>query len=244
MLFKPFQAQWVSFDLASFEPGVAEASVIESIPDNVREQTLMFTTNQLQKTQPRNDYAELLKLSILFLGNVPPLGVKYRNPGPVHHARWMSKLLYVFKIWMFCQQFKLTTHKEKDLKKLCIFGILVYIEAWFTAPVAQESPRRNLNLTKLLLQLPNAAVLKSTLNKLSKHFSYLSKELLALSFFDDNVLLEVKRRIVGKLQGEDDEEEPAKRPQYQAFLKDKQLDDLVTPKTKKFFHKLRLDTSF
>ena len=45
LLFKRFQAQWASFDLTSFEPGVAEASVIESIPDNVREQKLMFATN-------------------------------------------------------------------------------------------------------------------------------------------------------------------------------------------------------
>ena len=146
---------------------------------------------------------------------------------------------------MFCKQFKLTTHEQKSLKVLCIFGILVYIEACFIAPVAQEAPRRDLNLTKSLLQLPNAAVSKSKLNKLLKHFWYLSEELVALSFFDDDVLLEVKRRMVGKLQGEDDEEEPAKRPQYQtSFLKDKQLDDLVTPKTNKFFHKLRLDTSF
>ena len=37
LLFKRFQAQWESIDLTSFVPGVAEASVIESIPDNVRE---------------------------------------------------------------------------------------------------------------------------------------------------------------------------------------------------------------
>ena len=68
---------------------------------------------------------------------------------------------------------------------------------------------------------------------------------MTLSFFDDDVSLEVKRRMVGKLQGEDDKEEPAKRPKYQAsFFKNKQLDDFVTPKTNKFFHKLRLDTSF
>ena len=146
---------------------------------------------------------------------------------------------------MFCKKFKLTTHEEKGLKGLCIFGIPIYIEAWFVAPVVQEALRRDLNLTKSLLQLPNAAVSKSKLNKISKHFWYLSEELVTLSFFDDDVSLEVKRRMVGKLQGEDDEEEPARRSKYQtSFLKDKQLDDFVTPKTNKFFHKLRLDTSF
>ena len=87
LLFKQFQAQWASFDLTSFEPGVAKSNVIENIPDNVREQTLIFETDQLQKVQPRDNYAKLLKLSILFLGNVPPQEVKFRNLGPVHHAR-------------------------------------------------------------------------------------------------------------------------------------------------------------
>ena len=155
----------------------------------------MFATDQLQKTQPRDDYAALLELSIIFLENVPFQGVKFRNPRPVHHARWTSKLLYDFKIWMFRKQFKLTTHEEKGLKELCIFGILVYIEAWFTAPVAREAPRRDVNLTKSLLQLVNE---KNTLNKLSKHFWYFSEELVALSFFN-NFSLEVKRRMVGKL---------------------------------------------
>ena len=95
---------------------------------------------------------------------------------------------------MFRKQFKLATHKEKDLKELCIFGILVYIKAWFTAPVAQEAS--DLNLTKSLLQPPNVAVSKSTLNKLSKHFWYLSEEFVALSFFNGDVSLEVKRRMV------------------------------------------------
>lgn len=245
LLFKRFQARWESFNSTSFEPGIAEVSVCAVIPDDVRQQTLKFATNQLQNIQPRDDYLELLELSILFLGDAPPGGVKFRAPGPVHHARWMSKLLYAFKIYMFRKQFKLTAEEEKGLKELCIFGILVYIEAWFTAPVAQEAPRRDLLLTKSLLQLPNAEISKATSNKLLKHFWYLSEELVALSFFDDAVPPEVKQRMVGKLQDEDDEEEPLKRPEYQAsFIKDKNLEDFVTPKTMKFFNKLRLDTSF
>ena len=112
----------------------------------------MFAPDQLQKTQPRDDYAELFELSILFLENVLPQGVKFRNLGPVHYAHWMSKLLYAFKIWMFHKQFKFTIHEQKGLEELCIFGILVYTEACFTAPVAQKALWRDLNLTKSLLQ--------------------------------------------------------------------------------------------
>jgi len=49
--------------------------------------------------------------------------------------------------------------------------------------------------------------------------------------------------MIAKLQKEVDEEEPIKRPHYQAlFLKAKQLDDFVTSNTMKFIKKLWLDT--
>jgi hypothetical protein len=245
LLFKRFQGRWESIDPTSFEPGITEESVSAVITDDIRNQTLKFATDQLEKVQPRDDYLELLELAMIFLGNVPPRGVKFRAPGPVHHARWMSKLLYAFKIWMFRKQFRLTAKEEKALKELCIFGILVYIEAWFTAPNALEAPRRDLTLIKSLLQLPNAAISKATSDKMSKHLWYLSEELVALAFFDDAVPSETKQRMIAKLQGEDDEDEPLKRPQYQAsFLKEKHLEDFVTPKTMRFFKKLRLDTNF
>ena len=51
--------------------------------------------------------------------------------------------------------------------------------------------------------------------------------------------------MIAKLQGEDDEEEPLKRPQYQAsFLIEKHLEGFITPETMGFFKKLRLDTNF
>ena len=83
-------------------------SVSAVIIDDIRHQRLHFATDQLEKIQPRDDYLELRELAMIFLGNVPPRGVKFRAPGPVHHARWISKLLHAFKIWMFRKQFRLT----------------------------------------------------------------------------------------------------------------------------------------
>ena len=61
---------------------------------------MQFATNHLEKKQPRDDYLKLLELFLL-LGGIPPRGAKFRAPGPVHHARLLSKLLYALKILLF-----------------------------------------------------------------------------------------------------------------------------------------------
>ena len=91
----------------------------------------------------------------MFLGSVRPPGVNFRTPGPVHHARVMRKLFETFKNYVFRKQFKLTAKEEKGFKDLCLFGILIYIEAWFTAPIAKEAPRRDLKLAKSISKISN-----------------------------------------------------------------------------------------
>ena len=81
----------------------------------------------------------------------------------------MSKLLYVSKILMFRKQFRLTVKEEKAANELCIFGILVYIEAWFTASNGLETYRSGLILLGHFFNFPKAATSKATSYKMSKH---------------------------------------------------------------------------
>ena len=50
-----------------------------------------------KNTWPREDYRELLMLAIVCLGGEVP-SFQFRLPGPDHHARWMSKVIYTLKI--------------------------------------------------------------------------------------------------------------------------------------------------
>ena len=45
---------------------------------------------------PREDYRELLELSILYLGGCLP-NFKFQTPGPVHHARFMAKAGFILE---------------------------------------------------------------------------------------------------------------------------------------------------
>src|SRR6218665_3249968 len=40
--------------------------------------------------------------------------------GAMHHAHWMSKVIYSLRIWMFNAQFKLTRAQERGLRDVCV----------------------------------------------------------------------------------------------------------------------------
>ncbi|KAG0724105.1 hypothetical protein GWK47_041316 [Chionoecetes opilio] len=93
---------------------------------------------------------ELVKLVIIFLGGAPPGGIRFLAPEAMHQARWMSKVLYSFKIWMFRGQFRLTKKEERGLQRLCLFVVRVYAKAWIEASFSVQAPRLDLELIKAL----------------------------------------------------------------------------------------------
>ena len=44
------------------------------------------------------------ELTIIILGKDPRRSIPFRKPGPIHHARWMSKAIYAFKLYLFRKQ--------------------------------------------------------------------------------------------------------------------------------------------
>ena len=106
-IFKRFQMHWSNIDQSKYMEGVQDDSVKSSVKDfetGVSE----FLRLQLTKVQPRDDYLELIKLCLIFLGKVPSGDVCFRIPGAFHHARWMAKAIYSLKIFIFREQFHMT----------------------------------------------------------------------------------------------------------------------------------------
>ncbi|KAG7166730.1 hypothetical protein Hamer_G010380 [Homarus americanus] len=101
------------------------------------------------------DYRDLLELSIIFLGGIPPRGISFKASGGIHRARWIAKAIYSMKLWMFRAQFKLSPREEIGLKAVCDFIIKVYLKAWYLAPVPQLAPAQDLWLLKELQRYHN-----------------------------------------------------------------------------------------
>ena len=128
LLFRRFRSHWESIDQRHFQDASTDEVTQAGVAD-VREDVLSFVTTAMQDEQPRADYREVLELTAIFLGSSPSRGTHFRTPGAMHQARWMSKIIYTFKVWMFRSQFSLTAHEERGLRDLCVFFSRVYVRA-------------------------------------------------------------------------------------------------------------------
>ena len=72
-----------------------------------KDDVITLAMAQLTEFQPTNDYFELLELTIIFLGAIPPSGIHFCYPGAHHRASWMARVIYSLKMWLFCSEYPL-----------------------------------------------------------------------------------------------------------------------------------------
>jgi len=231
-LFKRFQTQWHFLDQGNYQDASTDETVINSLRE-VRGSVVSFIRDQLDLVQPRDDYRELLELTLIFLGETPARGARFMKPGAMHQARWMSKVLYSFK--MFRNQFHLTPREEKGLRDICIFIVYLYVKAWITCPKATSAPANDLQFLKDLVsyEVIHPEISKTATKKFLNHLWYLSEELVGLALFDEAVDIEVKREIIQRIKNSNEsEEQPAKRAQVNPkFIMDQSLDNFASKKS-------------
>lgn len=244
-IFKRFQKRWPQINQENFKTVNADPEILMYVED-VSNIMISFATHQLKQFQPRDDYKELLNLTIIFLGGTPEKGVSFRAPAGLHRARWMAKAIYALKIYLFREQLKLTNREIKGIKDVCIFIVRIYIKYWFQAPCASSAPKNDLQLLKDLVAYEkiNYSLAKAAMKKIMGHLWYLSEELVAFAFFDNEVSLKTKQRMVTALETPGIEDSP-KRPtlDYDLILA-KNLEDFVSNHTLSFFNTIGVSCDF
>ena len=97
LLFKRLKSCWKYIDQNAFEDAKTDQNIAKSLGD-INGDITDFIKTKLLEVQPRNDYRELLELSLIVLGGTPIRGIRFTAPGAMHQARWMSKVIYSMKI--------------------------------------------------------------------------------------------------------------------------------------------------
>ena len=166
VIFQRFQKQWLFIDKTKYQTALSDEQILGAVAVN-RQHMITFAQDQLDKYQPRNDYQELLKLTIIFLGGSPTKGISFKSPEGLYYAKWMAKITYSLKIWIFCAQFKLTTRETNGVQEISLFAISLYLEAWFTAPF------QDLHFLKAINQYPNQNISYIAMKKFLAHLWYL-----------------------------------------------------------------------
>ena len=250
-LFRRFQEYWPNIDQAAYQP-CNDSRLCGDHLSALKSESVTFCINVLTAETgciPREDYMELLELTLIFLGEVPPRGVRFRAPGAFHHARWMSKLLYVLKLNLFQDQFQLTKHESSSCLEFGLFVALIYCKAWTTCAFPADAPNNDLCLIRALTNYKTTSDAISTagLRAVERHLWYLGQELTPLALFSDNVSPEVKQKIVYRLkqfETQANTEERSVRYSGKEDLSDKTLDYFVGPSSFLFFRVLQINKAF
>ena len=123
----------------------------------------------LEVCQPRDDYREFLELAIVFLGGTPIRETSIQAPGALHSARWMTRVIYCYIMWMFRTQFKLKAAEKHGIFQFLLFVSDIYIKVWYCAPIATEAPRNDLQFLKQMVQYVNPVIKNAAMTAFKRH---------------------------------------------------------------------------
>ena len=194
-----------------------------------------------------------MELTIIFLGGTVKENYLFKEPGPMHHARWMSKTIYDLKIFIFRDQFFVSRADLRAIRDIAIFIVLLYVKAWMTASKPLSSPNNDLTFFQSLIQYKNEnkVIGSAAIEKFAYHLWYLTEEIVGLALFDLQVPENEKRAILTSMKNNVASEIQVKRlpvnPNSKEELKmweNRKLHDLVSQKTLKLFTRFNINTEF
>jgi hypothetical protein len=241
-LFKRFQAQWTTINQNEWKDAFSDEATATQLQDGSHH-AVVTLLQQHHLHQPRDDYRELIELVLTYLGAHG--GWTFRSPGAISHARWMAKAIYSMKMFIFRQQFLLTSREEQGVRAFCVFVATVYVQAWYEAPQAWKAPLNDFNLLKSLCKYPHLGIRDVTTKTFNRHLWYLSEDLAALAIFDERVGDGTKQRMVANLRSAYGEDKPLKRaPMDLAILETKELSHFTTKGSMRLFRDLGLPETF
>lgn len=190
---------------------------------------------------------DLLESTIIFLGGIPPGGLRFRDPGPTHHARWMAKATYSLKMSVFRKQLRNPIAVANGLMNIAIFVVKVYVRAWFTATQSVASPRNDLDFMQRLVDYEKVhkSIAQAAQHRFASHLWYLSEVNIGFSVFDEKLTDNERKEIVGGILWREGSENPPKKRELDVrAVKGMKLGDLSTTKTMDFFDILGICTDF
>ena len=137
VLFKRFQQKWTFIDRPYYQPGPTDEHLkkhILPVPADI----LSFANAELCVKQPRDDYRELLELTIIFLGKV--CQVELCSSVYSIMLAGCQKCCTASRFGFFVTNFNLTKEEEIGIRDICLFCSLLYVRSWMKCSLPTEAP--------------------------------------------------------------------------------------------------------
>lgn len=201
-LFRRLESEWQNLDIEYSKLSILDTASLPQWMQEEARSVLSWAEAELAKnTWPREDYRELLRLTIVALGGVVP-GFQFLQPGPDHHARWMSKCLYYLKIKLLSNVFTMSQEENSQVEQISQFILILYVKAWFMSPLPTAAARNDLefmlNMSKYrLVTRPKIAM--ELLQSCTRHLWYLVPQTVVLALADPHLSSSQKEAMARKL---------------------------------------------
>lgn len=143
----------------------------------------------------RNDYAELIDLSLKFLG--VNTGKSFHVPGATNNARWMFRAIYALKAFLFRAHIDLNHDFVESLQRFCMFVALIYVKFWDQCSNAADAPFNDIQFLKELdaYKQVDPEVAEAASVALKRHLWYLGDEMITLALFSTKVSADDKNEM-------------------------------------------------
>ena len=159
---------------------------------------------------PRDDYKEFMDLVRFYLRDDTFQFKQFLSCGPVHHARWMAKCIYLLKVSLLSEAIEelpagtVLDRRGRQMPKIerfVKFVSFVYAKWWFNCSNATAAPVRDLQLLKDLdsYREIDAEVACVALKAFKNHLWYLTAELVPLALFGNDIDTGMKQAMVDKI---------------------------------------------
>ncbi|KAG0714740.1 hypothetical protein GWK47_013557 [Chionoecetes opilio] len=143
---------------------------------------------------PREDYKEIILLSVAYLGGGVP--TSFRAPGAYHMARWMAKAIYAVKIMLFHDQLEMSRRELAGIRRVAFFVTMVYAKYWNEAMIPSYAAKNDLDFITDVKRICDNGVASVAERAMRRHLWYLSENLIGLAIFDDRISPEQKAEMV------------------------------------------------
>ena len=204
-LFKNLRDKWGDVkddidysDLSGFDKNKYKGTVI----DQEAKMSLDFCLQALSDGAfPREDYKELVQLTIVWLGGKDKVAkFKFQWPGAFHHARFMSKALYILKMDLLRDQLSFLTPEHKDQVSQLARFVGIYFSKWFLkCAIVPSAPYQTLLYFKQMIDFSefDIGLAFTVLDSLFRHTWYLTEQWIIVCIVDDECP-DVEKEAVAK----------------------------------------------
>ena len=144
----------------------------------------------------REDYREMICLALLLVDAYPSdLGTYHvRSIGAICNARWMHRVLCIFKLILFRSQFIalniIALDEMKKIEELSLFLIKFYVRQWLSCPIGADAAVNDLALFCELSKVKSTSSHFQFANPMLRqdaHLWFTSEELVVLSLLSEKL---------------------------------------------------------